>query len=48
MTTPPEGSKKPRFFSRLFGGGKASAPAPDPAPETPAIADMTETATDFI
>lgn len=33
MTTPPEGDKKPGFFSRLFGGSKA--PDPVPVPETP-------------
>lgn len=31
MTTPPEGDKKPGFFSRLFGGGKAPA-SPTEAP----------------
>jgi fused signal recognition particle receptor len=39
MTTPPEGEKKPGFFSRLFGGGKATTPSPDAAPEPVQPAD---------
>lgn len=34
MTTPPEGDKKPGFFSRLFGGGKAPAPVAEVPVET--------------
>ncbi|MGL5447331.1 MAG: signal recognition particle receptor subunit alpha, partial [Rhabdaerophilum sp.] len=33
MTSPPENEKKPGFFSRLFGGGKAPVPAGETAVE---------------
>jgi fused signal recognition particle receptor len=39
MTTPPENDKKPGFLSRLFGGGKASAPAAENPPETASEAE---------
>lgn len=50
MTTPPESDKKPGFFSRLFGGGKAPAPAAESPAETvleveaPPAADLAEAA----